>query len=248
LAEAAAPGFPGWPAGTALVVTGGALSGPLRQEVCARVTRNLMVLYGATETGPISLATPEEVLAHPDTVGRPYPQVAVRIVDDAGRPVPRGARGLIRIRTPAGVTRYLDDEEATGRAFHDGWFEPGDVCEAVADGSLIYAGRADDMMNLGSIKIFPAEIEAAAEGFPGLVECAAFALRAPALGDIPVLAAVAREDFDAAALLAHCRARLGVRAPRKVVVLPALPRNAVGKVVRRDLPRLADGGLPPEGG
>lgn len=247
VAESAAPGFPGWPPGTALVATGGALSGGLRREVVARVTPNLLVLYGATETGPISIARPEAVLDHPDSVGRPCPEVAVRIVDDAGRPLPPGERGLIRIRTPAGVTRYLDDPEATARAFHGGWFEPGDVCAQGPGGALVYAGRADDMMNLGSIKIFPAEIEAAAAGFPGLVECAAFAWRAPALGDVPVLAAVAREGFDPAALLAHCRARLGLRAPRRVLVLPALPRNAVGKVLRRDLARLTEGDLPPGG-
>ncbi len=104
------------------------------------------------------------------------------------------------------------------------------------------AGRSDEMMNLGSLKIFPAEIEVAAEGFPGVVEHAAFARHAPALGDIPMLAVVASAPFDAAALLAHCRARLGVRAPRKVVVVASLPRNARGKVIRRalaDLPEAA---------
>lgn len=107
------------------------------------------------------------------------------------------------------------------------------------DGSLVHLGRADDMMNLGSIKIFPAEIEAVAQDFPGVSECAAFAVRAPAMGDIPILAVVAAPGVDADALLAQCRGRLGLRAPRKVLVVPALPRNAQGKVLRRELAALA---------
>ena len=78
-----------------------------------------------------------------------------------------------------------------------------------------------------------------AEGFPGLVDCAAFAWRSAALGDLPMLAVVSAAGFDAAALLAHCRARLGLRAPRRVLELPALPRNAQGKVLRRELASLA---------
>ena len=105
--------------------------------------------------------------------------------------------------------------------------------------ALLVAGRRDDMMTLGTIKILPAEIEAVAEGFPGLRDCAAFAVRAPALGDIPVLAVVGDAGFDAAGLLAHCRARLGLRAPRKVVAVDAIPRNAMGKVLRQQLAEMA---------
>ena len=109
------------------------------------------------------------------------------------------------------------------------------------DGTLRIAGRGDDMMILGTLNIFPAEIERAAEGFRGVVECAAFPLRSAVHGDIPMLAAVTRDGFDAAALLAECRAKLGLRAPRKVVVVAALPRNAAGKVLRRELAALARG-------
>jgi acyl-CoA synthetase (AMP-forming)/AMP-acid ligase II len=102
------------------------------------------------------------------------------------------------------------------------------------------------MMILGTINIFPLEIERVAAGFPGVAECAAFAQRSATLGDIPALAVVAAGGAtpDAAALLAHCRAQLGVRAPRRVIMLPALPRNAAGKVLRQDLAALAAGSAP----
>jgi acyl-CoA synthetase (AMP-forming)/AMP-acid ligase II len=139
---------------------------------------------------------------------------------------------------------YLDDPEASARAFRDGWFQPGDRGRLEPDGTLVFAGRDAEMMMLGTINIFPAEIEAAAQGFPGVADCAAFALRSPALGDIPALAVVevAPGAVDVPALAASCRARLGLRAPRRVVVVPALPRTATGKVQRDRLAALAEGG------
>ena len=133
--------------------------------------------------------------------------------------------------------------EADARAFHDGWFQPGDRGWIEPDGTLVFAGRDAEMMMLGTINIFPAEIERAAEGFPGVADCAAFALRSPSLGDIPALAVVetAPGALDAAALAAACRAKLGLRAPRRVVVVAALPRTASGKVQRDRLAALVEG-------
>ncbi|MEO3470253.1 long-chain fatty acid--CoA ligase [Roseomonas sp. CAU 1739] len=239
LAEAARPGATRWPAATAITLAGGPVPAALRQRLMAELTPEVHVLYATSETGPVSIAGPADHGLDPATVGRPFAGVAIEVVDDAGRPLPPGERGMVRIRSPAAVAGYLDDPEATGRAFRDGWFLPGDVGSMLPGGALSLAGRGDDMMNLGTIKIFPAEIEAAAEGFAGVLDCAAFPMRAAGLGDIPMLAVVGAEGFDAAALLAHCRARLSLRAPRKVIVLPALPRNAAGKVLRRDLPGLA---------
>ncbi len=239
------PGAPPWPRTTSIMISGGMVPGPLRAGLQARATRDILVSYGCTEAGGMAIAGPDDHALHPDTVGPAYPTVAVEVVDDDGRALPVGECGHVRVRSGACVDGYLDDPAATARAFRDGWFHPGDAGHFTREGALILAGRSDDMMNLGTIKIFPAEIEAVVQGFPGLVECAAFPLRSPALGDIPMLAVVAREGFDEAALHAHARARLGVRAPRKVVVVPALPRNALGKILRRDLPDLVAGAALP---
>lgn len=239
LAAMARPGAPPWPPQTGITLAGGPVPASLRRRLMAALTPDVCVLYGTSETGPVTIARPAHHDEHPDTVGPPVPGVRVEVVDEDGRALPPGERGLVRIRSAAAATAYLDDPEATARAFRDGWFHPGDAGWMTQGGALVLAGRADDMMNLGTIKIFPAEIEAAAAGFPGLVECAAFALRSAAHGDIPLLAVVAREGMDTAALLAACRERLGLRAPRRIVALDALPRNAAGKVLRRDLPRLA---------
>jgi acyl-CoA synthetase (AMP-forming)/AMP-acid ligase II len=164
-------------------------------------------------------------------------------VDEAGRDLPRGETGLVRLRAPGMAQGYIDDREAEARAFRDGWFQPGDRGRVEADGTLVFAGRDSEMMILGTINIFPAEIERAAEGFPGVADCAAFALPSGTLGDIPALAVVetAPGAVDIAALAAACRARLGLRAPRRVVVVAALPRTATGKVQRDRLAALGAG-------
>ena len=220
-------------------LTGGAgVSAELRRAVRERLSPWLHVIYGATECGVTSVAGPEHRESRPDTVGPPFPGVEIRIVDDAGRPLPDGETGLIRIRSRWSATSYLYDDEASARMFRDGWFQPGDIGAMAPDGALSVAGRGDDMMILNSINIFPAEIETVAQQFPGVVDCAAFALRGTPWGDIPLLAIVGPPTLDIAALLTWCRQQLGTRAPRKVIRVGAIPRNATGKVLRRDLEAL----------
>jgi acyl-CoA synthetase (AMP-forming)/AMP-acid ligase II len=230
-----------WPEGVHLYVTGARIPQAFRLRLQAALRCRVVVGYGMTEVGLVSIAGPADHGLDPDAVGPVLPGVEVRVVDEAGRALPPDEEGLLRFRSAGMVTGYLDDPEATARGFPDGWFQPGDVGRLTASGQLRVAGRRDDRMTLGVIKIMPAEIEAVAERFPGVRDCAAFALPSRGLGDIPMLAAVAEPGVDAAALLAHCRAALGMRAPRKVVLVPALPRNAAGKVLRRDLVAMARG-------
>jgi len=228
-----------WPAVTRIDLAGAAPGDGLVRRLQAALTDQVFTLYGTSEVGSVARAGPADHAACPEGSGRVLPTAEVQVVDEAGAALPAGETGLLRLRTAGMAQGYLDDVEATARCFIDGWFQPGDLGRLLADGTLVVAGRADDMMVLGSINIFPAEIERAAAGFPGLGECTAFARRSLGLGDIPMLAAteVAPGSLDVAALLAHCRARLGLRAPRGIVVVAALPRNVAGKVMRHELTR-----------
>jgi acyl-coenzyme A synthetase/AMP-(fatty) acid ligase len=223
------------PDGIAVYVGGSRISGGLRAAFQERQVPSLYVEYGATECGNIAVAGPGMHARYPDGVGQPLPGVAIEIVDDDGRVLPAGAEGLIRIRTPGMAQAYLDDEELTARVFRDGWFQGGDRGALTDDGVLVFGGRADDMMILSSINIFPSEIEKVAESFPGVLECAAFPLRSTVHGDIPMLAVVGETNADLTGLMAYCRERLGVRAPRKVIGLAEMPRSPQGKIVRREL-------------
>ncbi len=222
-------------AGVRLVLGGSPVPGSLRQEVLNRLTERLYVMYGATECGLATSAGPRTHVLHPDGVGQPLPGVEIEIVDASGVPLPTGEEGEIRIRSRFSASCYYDDAEASAKAFKGGWFHPGDRGRMTSDGMLLFSGRGDDMMILNSINIFPAEIETVAETFPGVLSCAAFPIRSRAFGDIPALAVVAGHGFDPDGLLTFCRDRLGTRSPRKIFQVESLPRNGIGKVLRREL-------------
>lgn len=221
--------------GVWFLVGGAPLSGEAREAAMRLLTGRLLVQYGSTETGGISAAAPGQHDEHPDTVGDPLYGVTLRIVDDRGAVLPRGERGFIQIRSPSCPVGYFDDEAATQAGFREGWFQPGDVGHLTPGGALAFAGRGDDMMILSTINIFPAEIESVASAWPGVRECAAFPVRSARHGDIPLLAVVADAGFDRDGLTAHCRRLLGVRAPRRIVEVEALPRGQFGKLARKAL-------------
>lgn len=225
------------------VYTAGAVASPaLRRAFAERFGVPLLVHYGAREFGRISSTLPD---AHADfeSVGTPVPWIDLEIVDGEGGAVAPGTVGEIRVRSECMCHEYHGDPIASARHFRAGWFYPGDLASLAQDGRLRLYGRSDDMMNLNGIKIFPAEIERVLEEHPAVKEAAAFAKPSAAHGDIPLAAVVlhASASVPVAELLARARARLGVRAPRRIIVLDALPRNAAGKVLNRELLELASG-------
>jgi acyl-coenzyme A synthetase/AMP-(fatty) acid ligase len=147
------------------------------------------------------------------------------------------------VRSECMTHEYYRDPVATARHFRDGWFYPRDI-GCLSDGVLRLYGRADDMMNLNGIKIFPAEIERVLEEHPAVKAAAAFSKSSAAHGDIPVAAVELHASASVAVeeLMARARARLGMRAPRRIIVPDALPRNASGKVVKRELAHLLAAG------
>lgn len=193
--------------------------------------------YGSTEANLIATTYPEGDDRNSDVVGHPLRDVALEIVDASGRPVPPGADGEIRVRSACVARGYHDDPEATALHFRDGWYYTGDAGRLDERGRLRLLGRRDDMMSLNGINIFPAEIERVLEAHPGVKTAAAFPIRSPIHGDIPAAAVELRTPgaVDAAEIVRYAREHLGERAPRKVVVVDALPRNAAGKVVKRGL-------------
>lgn len=227
------------PAGCRLRVSGSMVASDLRSTLQAVVTGELQVGYATSEFGAVSSAGPDQCLGG-DSVGVPHPGVDLAVVDAAGRPLPPGQTGRVQLRGPGMATHYLGDAEASAAAFQDGWFIPGDVGWQAPDGQLHLVGRADEMMSLASINIFPSEIESAFAGYPGVVECAAFALKSAHFGDVPVLAVVSDQPVDADRMLRLGRDRLGLRAPRKVFRVESLPRNSGGKVDRVRLRELLE--------
>ena len=224
------------PPGIAMRVSGLRVPAALRRAMLEQVTPRFWVSYGTTEAGRVSAAVAEHHDSA-DPFGPVLPGVEIGILRPDGTEAAIGEPGDIRIRGPGMATAYYDDAAETARRFRDGWFHPGDIASLRADGQLVIHGRADDMMILNGINIFPAEIEATLEGHPAVANAAALPIRSATHGDIPVAAVELHPGAAATGdeLLAYARARLGLRAPRRVLVLDALPRSAIGKVLKRQI-------------
>ena len=232
------------PRGT-IVATGGALPpAKLRQEFRGCLGVPLFMHYGAREFGRITASDAGSDDGDFETVGRPVPWIDFEIVDAEGKAVPTGEIGEVRVRAECMTREFYRDPEATARHFKDGWFHPRDLASLTPEGRVRLHGRADDMMNLNGIKIFPSEIERVLEEHPAVKAAAAFARSSAIHGDIPIAAVELHHSatIDIEELLARVRERLGVRAPRRIFVLEALPRNAAGKVVKSELAAMIPAG------
>ena len=137
------------------------------------------------------------------------------------------------------VDRYLNDDEATRLAFKDGWFYPGDLGQFAPNGHLIFRGRADHMMIMNGINIYPAEIERVVSRHPAVRDVVAVPLPSIIHQDIPVCAVVLQTgaQLSEKQLLDFAAQRLGSRGPKKVFMFERIPRNEQGKLIRPQLMR-----------
>jgi acyl-CoA synthetase (AMP-forming)/AMP-acid ligase II len=215
---------------------GSAVPFAVRQRIEQTVTRELYVRYAATECGAISMARPGQH-DQGEAVGIPLDGVALEIVDSDGNLLPAGESGRIRLRAAGVATGYLNSPDDSAKRFKDGWFYPGDMGCIRPDGQLVIQGRVDDMIVLNGINIFPAEIERVLERHPGISCAAALGVPSQVHGQIPVAAVELKADsaISTAELREFAREALGLRAPRRILVLDRLPRNAQGKVLKREI-------------
>ncbi|MFO1198754.1 MAG: class I adenylate-forming enzyme family protein [Burkholderiaceae bacterium] len=219
------------------------VSDSLKQRAMRTLTPNVYVIYALNELGIASVARPEDFTpgrTRPGSVGRPPSLIELQVVDAQGEPVPDGTVGLIRVRGPGLVDGYAGDPEASASAFRGGWFYPGDLGVRSPQGDLVFSGRADQMMILDGINIYPAEIENALMSHPAVRDAAAFPLASELHHQVPVCVVVLDDaaGVDANSLRQWARERLGARAPRRVIRVAEIPRNESGKLQRAELARV----------
>lgn len=208
----------------------------------------LVSLYGLSEGGPCGLMVePEDHAEAVRRVGRygiPVGRrgfndwVEFKIVDEGGEPADAGETGEILFRAPSVMSRYADDEAATGAALADGWLHTGDLVMRDEDGFVFFVGRRKHMIRRGGINISGAEVEGVLLAHPSVAEVVAVARPNPVLGeDVHVVvvlepeAAVGEDE-----LVEHCREQLSAyKVPRSIAFVDELPRNANGRVVRAEL-------------
>jgi len=206
-----------------------------RQRTGIRIVRG----YGMTELfRPISYLA-RDATESPEAIGRAVPGVEVRTVDDAGRALPAGEVGELWIKSPAAMQGYVNDpEETRGVLTFDGWFRTGDLATMSPDGLVRIVGRKRERILRGGHSVFPQEVEAVLLTHPEVAEAAVVGVPHPTLGE-EVHAFVALRPgagADPGALVRYCRERLAAfKYPRRVTIVPALPRSAAGKILRSSL-------------
>lgn len=218
-----------------LRLTGGLVSPELRASLLRRVTSKISVDYGASEVGVLAAGDPESFQQAPQAVGRIVPWVEAETVDEDGRPLPAGEQGRLRFRGASFPAAYVG--EGGPVLDGDGWFSPGDIGRIDAGGFLVVAARDDELINVGGLKVMPAEIENVLTLCPGVQEAAAYAVQTVDGHPVLLAAVVCNEPYQPSDILARCRQALGQRAPSHLVRVSRLPRNAMGKVIRRELVR-----------
>jgi acyl-CoA synthetase (AMP-forming)/AMP-acid ligase II len=216
-------------------VSGSALPGELAMEWMDTFGENLYNLYGSTEVAWATVATPEDLRAAPGTAGRPPRGTEVRIYDADGRELPPGQTGRIFVGNDMAFEGYTG---GGGKELIEGLFSSGDVGHFDAQGRLFIDGRDDEMIVSGGENVFPREVEDLLAQRPDVAEAAVIGVDDPDFGQrlkAFVVPAPGRE-LDADQIKAHVKANLArYKVPREVEFLEALPRNATGKVLKREL-------------
>jgi acyl-CoA synthetase (AMP-forming)/AMP-acid ligase II len=196
-------------------------------------------LYGSTEAGIVTNCRPEFVLQKPGSVGPPWLMTEVRVVDEAGNAVPAGGTGELFSRSPYLMNGYLDDPSSTEACTTpDGFLTSGDVVRVDEDGFIYIVDRTKDMIISGGVNIYPREIEDVLFRHPAVRDVAVVGLPDKTWGEqvaafvvLEAGAATTEQDLDA-----HCRVTLaGFKAPRRYAIVEVLPRNAAGKILKREL-------------
>jgi len=225
-------------AGMRLFVSG---SAPLLDEThrafAERTGHAILERYGMTETG-MNTSNPYDGERRPGTVGLPLPGVEVRVADpETGARLATGEIGMIEVRGPNVFKGYWRMPEKTMAEFRaDGFFLTGDLGLIDADGYVSIVGRGKDLIISGGLNVYPKEVEAAIDALPGVVESAVVGAPHPDFGEAVVAFVVGDAALDEATIVAGLADPLArFKQPKRVILTPALPRNAMGKVQKAEL-------------
>ncbi|MCC0099697.1 AMP-binding protein [Streptomyces flavotricini] len=193
--------------------------------------------FGQSEIGPLATVLgPDEHEGRMDSCGRPVRHVEAKVVDEDGAQVPDGTAGEVVYRSPQLCLGYWNDPEATKKAFRDGWFRSGDLAVRDAEGYFTVVDRVKDVINSGGVLVASRQVEDVLYAHPGVAEAAVVGLPDERWIEAVTAVVVPRGEVTEAELLVHARERLAhFKAPKRVLFVDALPRNASGKILKREL-------------
>jgi fatty-acyl-CoA synthase len=199
--------------------------------------------FGQSEIGPLATVLgPDEHKGRLDSCGRPVLFVDARVVDEDGKDVPDGTQGEVVYRSPQLCEGYWDKPEETAAAFRDGWFHSGDLAVRDAQGFFTVVDRVKDVINSGGVLVASRQVEDVLYTHEGVAEVAVIGLPDDRWIEAVTAVVVPRGEVTEAQLVDHAREKLPrFKAPKRVEFVTELPRNASGKILKRELrQRFAD--------
>ncbi|MDP2132936.1 MAG: AMP-binding protein [Sulfuritalea sp.] len=217
---------------------GAPLAQPRKDQLNQLLPGRFHELYGLTE-GFVTILDRTDAVRKAGSVGCPPPFSEVRIVGEDGRDLPPGEPGEIVGRGPFVMQGYWGKPQLTADTLRDGWIYSGDIGYLDDEGYLYLVDRKKDMIDSGGVKVYPRDIEDIASRHPAIAEVAVFGIPHETWGETPLAAVVLKVGADetASELRDWINERVAARYQRvqQVVILPAFPRNAAGKTLKREL-------------
>jgi acyl-coenzyme A synthetase/AMP-(fatty) acid ligase len=201
-----------------------------------RLADNFLEEYGSNEMGTVSISLPRDQDLYSESVGRIIAPVEAQIVDNSDQELPFGEAGLARFRCAGMTKKYINNPTMNARHFRHGWFYPGDVAKLNEDRYLFLLGRADDVINNAGVKFYPIEVENVLKNHPAVREAAVFPWPHKLAGQVAGAAVVLERGVTHEQLKKYCAERLApYKVPYVIAFTKALPKNAMGKVLKREL-------------
>jgi acyl-CoA synthetase (AMP-forming)/AMP-acid ligase II len=221
------------------IISGGApLPDSIKNEVLARLGPVLFEFYGATETRSLAYITPAELAVKQRSVGRLNRDVEIRILDQGGKDLPIGQVGEFFVRGPGIFNGYYKNPAVTAASFRGEWFSLGDMGYADSDGYYYLVDRKNDMIITGGENVFPQDIESVLRSVQGVKDAAVVGIPDDHWGEI-IAAFIECEsgaNIEEKELVQACADKLpSYMKPRQIEFIDTLPRNPMGKVLRRVL-------------
>src|ERR1017187_5439904 len=198
--------------------------------------------YGLSEASPVVSKNPLRGAHKAGSIGIPIPNVEMSVQDESGKMLGVGETGEICVRGGNVMMGYWNQPDETRKVMRDGWLLTGDVGHRDADGYYYITDRKKDMLIVNGINVYPREIEEVIYHFPGVKEAAVIGVPDVRRGEQPMafVAAAEGQTLDEKALLQFMRDKLAdYKVPKQIVILPALPRNATGKILKTELRKRA---------
>ncbi len=226
-----------------LCISGGApLPVEILREFSAKMPIPLVEGYGLSEASPVVSLNPLAGPQKAGSIGVPIQNVEVSVQDDANHHLANGETGEICVRGGNVMLGYWNQPEETAKTIVNGWLRTGDIGHRDSDGYFFITDRKKDMLLVNGINVYPREIEEIIYRFPGVKEAAVIGVPDTRRGEHPLAFVSPTEGaaIDEKALLGFIRERLAdYKVPKQVRLLPALPRNATGKILKTELRKLA---------